>query len=296
MFRDLKQTLRRRLFGRRMYQRLVDDDLTISRLGVLQYQNRYPGLKARGFTPSINAFEFSYYSQNGEDGIILYLLSRVGSENHFMVEIGTEDGRECNSANLILNFGWQACLIETSAEMATAAQRYFTRCNAGGRVQILNARAAPDNINELLLQAGVPRQLDILSIDIDSYDYWLWEAIDVIEPRIVVIEYNASFGPALSVTIPSGKLPSLTKQEAKYYHGASITALQRLGKLKGYDLIGGDSKGINAFFVRHDLAASVGLDPEQPAQVHRPHFWRTQKNPVEKQLEIIKGFTLTEVK
>lgn len=295
MFRDLKQTLRRRLFGRRSYQHLLDDDVTISRLGVLQYLNRYPGLQARGFTPSINAFEFSYYSQNGEDGIILYLLSRVGSENHFMVEIGTEDGRECNSANLILNFGWQACLIETAAEMATAAERYFARCNAGGRVQILNAQAAPDNINELLLQAGIPRQLDILSIDIDSHDYWLWEAIDVIEPRIVVIEYNASFGPALSVTIPLGKQPSLTKQEAKYYHGASITALQRLGKLKGYDLIGSDSKGINAFFVRHDLAASAGLNPEEPARAHRPHFWRTQKNPEEKQLEIINSFSLTEV-
>ena len=283
------------MFGRRPYQRLADDSRTLSLLGNLQYLSRYPGLVAQDFHAPARAYEFSYFSQNGEDGIILSLLSRVGAELHFMLEIGTEDGRECNSANLILNFGWGGCLIEADTAKAREAEKYFALCHAGDRTRIINERVTPENINAVLINAGVPRHSDILSIDIDSYDYWLWEAMDIIDPRIVVIEYNASFGPALSVTIPYGTPPRLTKQQAKYYHGASLTALQRLGKRKGYDLVGGDSKGINAFFVRHDLAVAAGLSPEQPAQVFRPHFWRTQKYPLEEQLEIISGFRLKQV-
>ena len=283
------------MFGRRPYQRLADDSRAISVLGNLQYLNRSPGLVAHDFHAPTGAYEFSYYSQNGEDGIILFLLSRIGAEQHFMLEIGTEDGRECNSANLILNFGWGGCLIEADTTMAREAEKYFALCHAADRTRIINERVTPENINVVLINAGVPRRSDILSIDIDSYDYWLWEALDAIEPRIVVIEYNASFGPALAVTIPYGARPQLTKQEAKYYHGASLTALQRLGKRKGYDLVGGDSKGINAFFVRHDLAVAAGLSTAQPAQVFRPHFWRTQQYPLDEQLEIVSRFTLTEI-
>ena len=295
MFSNLKQGLRRRLLGRRLHQRLIDDHRTLGLLGNRYYQERHPEIIPPGHTKSLQSFEYSCYSQNGEDGIILYLLSRIKVESYFMVEIGTEDGRECNSANLILNYGWYACLIETNPEMAREAKLYFSDCDAGERVHVLNERATPENINKLFIDTSVPRHADILSIDIDSHDYWLWEAIDVIEPRLVIIEYNASFGPTLSVTIPRGEPPMLTPKLARYYQGASITALHRLGKRKGYDLVGVDVKGVNAFFIRQDLTAAAGLKPAEPEQVFRSHFKRTQKKSLEAQLEIIKGFDLTEI-
>ena len=295
MFSKLKQQLRRRLLGGRLQQRLLDDQRTLGVLGNLHYRSRYPGIAPEGYSPALQEFEFRRYSQNGEDGIILYLLSRIGAENHCIVEIGTEDGRECNSANLILNFGWHACLIEADAGMAASAVHYFEDCGAGGRVRVINQAATPENINDLLAQGDIPRQPDILSIDIDSHDYWLWQAVQVIEPRLVVIEYNASFGPALSVTIPYGSRPVLTKRQAGYYQGASLTALQRLGKRKGYDLVAGDSKGVNAFFVRHDIREAAGLHGLPPDRIYRPHFRRSLQKTPEQQLEIISGFTLTEV-
>ena len=295
MFSLLRQRIRRRLLGRRLSQRLLDDHTTIGKLGNLYYRGQYPGISPEGYVPVIRDFEFSCHSQNGEDGIILYLLSRINVENHFIVEIGTEDGHECNSTNLILNFGWHACLIESDVEMASNAVRYFRDANAGERVQVINERATPENINRLISKTAMPRQPDVLSIDIDSHDYWLWEAMDVIEPRLVVIEYNASFGPSRSVTIPYGERPQLTKEQLKYYQGASITALSRLGKRKGYELIAGDSKGVNAFFIRNDICTTAGLSPATPEQVYRLHFRRSQKRTPEEQLQIISEFELTEV-
>jgi hypothetical protein len=295
MSSDLKQRLRRRLLGLRFYYRLLDTVRTVAGFGNRHYLAGHPELAAAGFNPSINNYEFSNYSQNGEDGIILHLLSKAGVANHTIVEIGTEDARECNSANLIFNFGWNACLIEKDGVSARKAREYLASMNAGDRVQVLNEGVTPDNINALLAQARVPEEMDVLSIDIDSFDYWVWQAVSGYRPRIVVIEYNASFGPDLSVTVPApqdtgGSLPDYT-----CYHGASITALQRLGVRKGYDLVGGDSNGVNAFFVRRDLVTAAGLQPVSPAQAYRPHRRRSRKKSQQEQYRSISHLPLVTI-
>ena len=212
-----------------------------------------------------------------------------------MWKVGTEDGRECNSANLILNFGWDACLIEAAELWAEQAKQYFADCKAVARVKILNSKATPGNINELLLQADVPKQIDVLSIDIDSYDYWLWEALIAIEPRIVVIEYNAAFGPSRSVTIPYKDQETSFIQNNPFYHGASITALKKLGEHKGYVLVAGDNHGVNCFFVRSDLATDAGLITIDPEQAYRPHLRRSWKKTTEEQFQAISHLPLTEI-
>ena len=295
MSSDLKQRLRRRLLGLRFYYRLLDTVRTVAGFGNRHYFDGHPELAAAGFHPSINNYEFSNYSQNGEDGIILHLLSKAGVVNRTIVEIGTEDARECNSANLILNFGWNACLIEKDGESARKAREYLASMNTGDRVKVINESVTPENINTLLAQAGVQEEMDVLSIDIDSYDYWVWQAVSGYRPRIVVIEYNATFGPELSVSVPApqdtgGSLPDYT-----CYHGASITALQRLGGRKGYDLVGGDSNGVNAFFVRRDLAASAGLQPVLPAQAYRPHRRRSRKKSQQEQFSSIAHLPLVDI-
>jgi predicted O-methyltransferase YrrM len=293
MFSSIKQRIRRRLLGNRFQQRLVDDHDTLGRLGNRHYFHQHEEFLAHGFQPPINAYEFSHYSQNGEDGLILHLLARVGVKYHYIVEVGTEDGRECNSANLILNFGWRACLVEAAEHWAVKARQYFADCKVTDRIQILNAKATPENINELLRQAGVPKDIDILSIDIDSHDYWLWEAIDHVNPRIIVIEYNASFGPSRSITVPYPiPTPGLPNP---YYHGASITAMNKLAERKGYKLVGCDSKGVNSFFVRGDLATKAGLTIVEPAQAYHSHFRRNRKRNDAEQYAAIVNLPLTEI-
>lgn len=295
MSSDLKQRLRRRLLGLRFYYRLLDTVRTVAGFGNRHYLDGHPELVAAGSHPSINNYEFSKYSQNGEDGIILHLLSKAGVVNRTIVEIGTEDARECNSANLVFNFGWNACLIEQDKEWAHKAREYLASMNAGDRVRVINEGVTPDNVNALLSQADVPDEMDVLSIDIDSFDYWVWQAVSGYRPRIVVIEYNASFGPDLSVTVPApqdtgGSLPDYT-----CYHGASVTALQKLGERKGYTLVGGDSNGVNAFFVRRDLATEAGLQPVTPAQAYRPHRRRSRKKSQQEQFGSIAHLPLVTI-
>lgn len=289
---NLKDRLRARLLGGRFRQVIQDDHSTISRLGNHHYINHHPGLIAPQYKPDFNAYEFSYYSQNGEDGLILFLLSKIGVAHHYVVEIGTGDARQCNSINLIRNFGWRGCLIEASESCSAKANDYFRQCRISDRIQLLQVTARPENIRDLFRQAGVSSQVDVLSIDIDSYDYWLWLAIDMISPRLVVIEYNASFGPVRSVTVPYA---NEWAPVSIYYHGASVTALARLGRQKAYVLAGCDSKGVNAFFIRADLAAAAGIAPVTPAQAFYPHFRRTRKLSVEAQYQAIAHLPLVKV-
>lgn len=290
--KNLRKRLLRRLFGWQFMQQILNDHQTVSRLGNLAYLQHYPDLLTDDYLPDFNTHEFSCYSQNGEDGLILHLLSRIGVASHYIIEVGIEDGRECNSANLILNYGWQGCLVEASPEWAEKAAEYMAETGASKRVALLNLLATPDNLQERLRQAGVPDEVDVLSIDIDSYDYWLWSSIVLFAPRLVVIEYNASFGPVRSVTVPYSVD---WKHVSRYYHGASITALERLGREKGYVLVGCDSKGVNAFFVREDLADKNGISAVTPDQAYRPHFRRTQKRSVEEQMKAVEGMPVQQI-
>jgi hypothetical protein len=295
MSSGLKQRLRRRLLGNRESQRIDAAASTVGLLGNRHYLEHCPHLRAPGFLPSINAYEFSFYSQNGEDGIILHLLDKVGAGSHVVVEIGTEDIRECNSANLIFNFGWRACLIEADPVWAEKGRDYLASMRVGDRVNLINARAMPADINQRLQEAGISGGVDVLSIDIDSHDYWLWRAIDVINPRLVVIEYNACFGPSLSVSVPEPDRAGTNEPDEPWYHGASITAMEKLGLRKGYRLVGGDSRGVNAFFVRRDLADGAGLQPVPAEQAFRPHYRRSRKRSQEQQQERVTRFPLVRI-
>jgi len=105
---------------------------------------------------------------------------------------------------------------------------------------------------------GMPDEIDLLSIDVDGNDYWLWNAIERISARLVVIEMNRALGPHVSVTIPYD--PDFKWDRGSYY-GASLRALAKLGKEKGYRLIGCEPKGVNAFFLRNDIKGFGELNP-----------------------------------
>jgi len=220
---------------------------------------------------AFEAREFRVFSQWGEDGLIDYLVSRVPIERPWFVEFGVEDYREANTRYLLMNRNWRGLVIDGSE----ANVRSVKAEDISWRFE-LEARCAfvtRDNINALLGEAGFTGDLGLLSIDIDGNDYWVWEAIDVVSPRIVVVEYNSLWGPTAAVTVPYD--PAFVrgqKHHSNLYYGASLTALARLGSRKGYTLVGGNSAGNNAFFVRDDLRGS--LPAVSPAHAYRRAAFR----------------------
>lgn len=196
--------------------------------------------------------EFKVYSQWGEDGIIQHLVRSVPIPATRFVEIGVETYEEANTRFLLLNDNWSGLLVDGSR---WAVQRIRTsRAYWLHDLRAVDAFVTRDNVNEVVRASGFQGEIGLLSIDIDGMDFWVWEALDVIHPAIVVVEYNHRFGPDLSVTVPYR--PDFDRWEAHpsiLYYGASLRALCRLGARKGYDFVGAGSAGLNAFFVRKDL-------------------------------------------
>jgi hypothetical protein len=202
----------------------------------------------------INEHEFQVYSQFGEDGIIQFLLRHVKIKNHVFVEFGASNYLESNTRFLLVNNNWSGLVIDGDPLNVSSikADPIYWRYNLKADCSFVTK----DNINDLLERNGISGDIGLLSIDIDGNDYWVWKEIEIISPRIVVIEYNSRFGADKAVTIPYRD--NFIRQQAHYslvYYGASLRALVSLGKQKGYSLVGCNKNGVNAFFVRSDLLA-----------------------------------------
>jgi hypothetical protein len=196
--------------------------------------------------------EFRAFSQWGEDGIIDWLCSRVPVERRIFVEFGVEDYTEANTRFLLVCRNWSGLVFDSSEENIAAIRRddvYWQH-----NLKAAAAFITRDNINELLARHGSQGDIGLLSIDIDGNDYWVWQAIEAVSPRIVVIEYNSRLGPERAVTVPYQA--DFDRAQAHYsmlYYGASLSALWKLGRDKGYELVCCNSAGNNAFFVRRDV-------------------------------------------
>jgi hypothetical protein len=185
------------------------------------------------------------YSQNDEDGMIAEVFRRIGTADRRFIEFGVEDGLESNSTYLLLQ-GWSGAWIDGSAVTARRAQAAFKDYP----VEVVTGHVTAENADELIGHLAGTLDLDLLSIDIDSNDYWVWKAIQSTRPRLVVIEYNATLPPPLRKTIAYAAAGAW---DGSNYFGASLSALEALGREKGYCLVGCSLSGTNAFFVRDDL-------------------------------------------
>jgi hypothetical protein len=196
--------------------------------------------------------EFKAFSQWGEDGILQYLISRIPIDNRCFIEFGVENYIEANTRFLLINNNWKGLVLDGSRSNID-----FIRNDSISWRHDLAAEClfiTRENINKNLAGCGYSGDIGLLSIDIDGNDYWVWEKIDIISPRIVVCEYNSIFGCEHSITVPYD--PEFIRSRAHYsnlYYGASLPALCKLAERKGYDFIGSNSTGSNAFFVRNDL-------------------------------------------
>jgi hypothetical protein len=195
--------------------------------------------------------EYRVFSQWGEDGIIQFLLKYVEVEKKIFVEFGVEDYREANTRFLLINNNWSGLVIDGDEDNINRlkSQRIYWLYN----LKAVQAFITKQNINQLLKNNGIIGEIGLLSIDIDGNDYWVWQAIDVINPVIVSIEYNHRFGSDIAVTIPYDENFVRSKVHHSWiYFGASLKALCLLAKRKGYAFVGCSSNGVNAFFIRKD--------------------------------------------
>ena len=164
------------------------------------------------------------------------------------VEFGVGNGLENNSLALLLN-GWRGLWIEGGTQHISRIQSKFREPMTNGQLRLTAAFIDRDNINSLIGDY-VTGEIDLLSIDIDGNDIHVFEAVDVVQPRVITIEYNAKFPPPISI---AQRYDPEFKWGGTDYMGASLAAIAKVGSAKGYSLVGCSLAGVNAFFVRNDL-------------------------------------------
>lgn len=219
----------------------------------------YVDASALPFPQRLLAARFRLHSQNQEDGILLALFKHIGVTTERFVELGSGSSGG-NAAMFAAEFGWTGLMVEGDAGKAEMAGRKFPRANA------VCAWITPESVNDLLTQHGCTGEVDLLSVDVDGNDYWVWNAITACSSRVVVLEYNSMFGPDRAVTIPYD--PKFNRRDHRFcYFGASLTALTTLSAKKGYRLIAVEPTGVNAFFLRNDVAPDIPA--VDPAAVYR---------------------------
>jgi len=215
----------------------------------------------------LERYGFKVYSQNDEDGYIEEIFNRIGTTDKRFVEFGVSDGLECNG-HYLLHKSWKGLWIEGSKKLYKQLLKNFEKPLMTGQLTAINAFISAMNINDLIGKKGdINGEIDLLSIDIDGNDYWIWNAISCVKPRVVVIEYNAKFPPPYEWIMPYNPNHIYDGTDMQ---GASLEALVKLGNKLGYDLVGTSMSGVNAFFVRSDLIQTLFAKPATAKNLYNP--------------------------
>jgi len=205
----------------------------------------------------LTRYESKVFSQGGEDGVIQEIFRRIGTTNEVFCEFGSADGVENNTA-LLVTLGWGGLWMDGDLAAIEQAKIRYAAAVAEGRLNIQQQFITAENIEGLMAGAKLPDDLDLLSVDIDRNDFYVWDAINRYRPRLVVMEYNPMFPPGVDWVIP---YDAAAWWEGASYFGGSLSAFERLGRKKGYSLVGASLTGANAFFIRDDLVADKFSSP-----------------------------------
>ena len=205
---------------------------------------------------NLSDIEFRVYSQWGEDGIIDWLVNRFPNLPKTFLEIGTEDYQESNTRFLLINKNWNGYLIEANrvAVEKIKSQRIYWKHN----IKVINNFVTKENINNIIKKTGIPKKIGLLSLDIDGIDYWVLKNLSAVDPSIIICEYNSLYGLKQPITVPYKKDFIRSKEHySNLYYGASIKAFIDLMKTKKYFLLGTNTAGNNAFFMRNNFLKEV---------------------------------------
>jgi hypothetical protein len=203
-------------------------------------------LKAEAVNP-LNKFEHKIYSQHGEDGILREIFNRIGTTSKTFFEFGAGSGSENNTIALLID-GWKGWWID-GGDYINVYKDLFATSIAEGKLHIAKKMVTSHNINSIVKELSIPHEIDLISIDVDGNDYYIWEALSATSPRVVVIEYNAAYPPGMHFLQDE----SLMMWNGSNFYGSSLHTQNELAKKKGYTLVCCDLIGGNAFFVRNDL-------------------------------------------
>lgn len=241
----------------------IDDRLQKVQQSLGRLENRQLEMQNEN---DFNDYEYQVYSQWGEDGLIQHIISRVAIEHPIFVEFGVGKYTESNTRFLLINNNWSGLIIDGSEQNIQYIKNdpIYWRHNLKAECAFIDK----DNINSLMQRNGITGDIGLLSIDIDGNDYWVWDAINVVNPRVVVCEYNSLWGARLAVSTPYNSTFIRTESHfSNLYYGASITALTGLANAKGYALVGSNKAGNNIFFVRNDLLGKLEVVAPEDAWV-----------------------------
>ena len=173
--------------------------------------------------------------------------------------------------------GWSGYWIDGSQNHINSIKKNVSNAISTGQLKVACSFINAENIESLFQRADVPQEFDLLSIDIDRNDYHVWDAIKSYNPRVVIIEYNSTFGPGCEFVVPydAGAMWDGTSN-----FGASIESLYKLGAKKGYKLVACCFAGVNAFFVRDDMIGNNFEEPFTPKNHYEPprYFLSASKN------------------
>lgn len=273
MKQTLKKVLKRRAWSTLEYFRSslgLHPENEAAAQKMLMQQYRLLSLKSNDCLPSFNDVGFRKYSQFEEDGILLYIFSLISPINRICVEICAGDGRECNTSNLIINHGWWGHLFDGDKNNVKSGEVFFSRNKDTFLYppRFNQAWITVENVNEQISNSGASGAIDLLSLDIDGMDYWIWKAITVIEPQVVVCEIQNYIPANRPLTVPYD--PEFVF-ESENFRGASLAAMCKLGREKGYRLIGTHRFGFNAFFMKNGVGEAFFPEVDVFSCLHDPY-------------------------
>jgi hypothetical protein len=261
-FQYLRKFIKRFIYTTYRLQENVDDVKVLH--GKLLAQAHLQNLLA--LKKDIQQAEFKVFSQWGDDGIIQFLVSYLDIPTKTFIEFGVEDYSESNTRFLLINNNWKGLVLDGNPKDIQYIQEdeIYWRHDLTAKQVFVTA----ENINQVIKESGFTGEIGLLHIDIDGNDYWVWKSIEVVNPIIVIVEYNSVFGMDRAITVPYN--PSFDRTEAHYtnlYFGASLKALVQLGEMKEYYFIGCNSNGNNAYFVRRDKIKDLEIKSIQEGYV-----------------------------
>lgn len=199
----------------------------------------------------LNMLEYKVYSQHGEDGIIYEIFKRIGVKGKTFFEFGAGSGSENNSIHLLMQ-GWRGWWIDGDKKFVDTYRKLYDTSIKSGELVVDSMFVGSKNINSIIERFGMPKEIDLLSIDVDGNDYYIWKALENTSPRVVVIEYNSSYPAHVRFL----QKESDRGWDGSNFFGASLSVMNDLAKKKGYTLVACDLIGGNAFFVRNDLVGN----------------------------------------
>lgn len=208
--------------------------------------------------------KLNIFTTGDEDGILLNIITKSGTTGKTFVDIGCNDCINSNCANLAFHHNWNGYFIDGNNTVLKRGKHIYEKFFGINikKFSFVNAVVSVDNINVIIGKLNIEKEIALLSIDLDGNDYFIWEKISVINPRIVVTEVQAEKGAVEFI-------PAFTHEyevyESDIPKGASPSSMTKLAESKGYKLVAANKGGYNLFYVRTDCLKNMTPLPIEKA-------------------------------